>query len=348
MECTIESSRPSLILRDLAKQTDLQSEVDCQQLTLDLDEGIGQGKIRSFDFQNGLGALILDCTLREDLTITFQGERPALVFMFNVSGEFWHQLDDNHIRYQLNPLQGTITANSSDSKQLFEFAATISLKAAAIVIDRTEYLERVDCHVQEMAEPLTKVFKDVTGKESFFYQSNYSVAISDCINKILDNGYHGLAGSTYVEGKCLELLSRQLNQFQEDMKAPSKKVMLRQYDIESIQKAAKIMVAEMQDAPTIEQLATQVGLNRQKLKKGFKQVYESTINEYLRNERLERAAALILGEHNVEAAMQAVGYQNKSFFARKFQEKYGVLPGSYKKSIKESGRYLIPPSEQEE
>jgi transcriptional regulator GlxA family with amidase domain len=52
------------------------------------------------------------------------------------------------------------------------------------------------------------------------------------------------------------------------MKAPSKKVMLRQYDIESIQKAAKIMVDKMQDAPTIEQLATRVGLNRQKLKKG--------------------------------------------------------------------------------
>lgn len=108
---------------------------------------------------------------------------------------------------------------------------------------------------------------------------------------------------------------------------------LRKLDLEKIQRARNILVRDLKNPPTIEELAMKAGINRQKLKKGFKLIYEATINKYLRNERLEQASLLLLTDKTVKEAAEQVGYMNKSYFAKIFKEKYGVLPREYVKSI---------------
>ncbi len=343
MNLIIFNCRSIAITQALAFYSGQRANVQYAESTVFLSASVGEGSVRSYDYQNGIGTVLFDCTFREDVTISFLKNTTALVFLFNVSGSISHWLDEPEVRSGVNPMQGTIMANSVNTAQHIQFAADIPVKATLLMVDRKRYLSRVRDHLDEMPASLRQVFQDTEGLKPFNFQSNYSLAITDCIQKIFDHTFSGLAASIYVEAKCLELLSRQLQQYQEDLEAPSKKVLLRQYDIRSISEAARILRMEMQDAPTIGELAKRVGLNRQKLKKGFKLVFNTTINRYLQNERLEYAAALLLSEHTVESAIDAVGYQNKSFFAQKFKDRYGVLPGVYKKKIQENGNYLPAP-----
>jgi len=328
------------ITQAIAYYSGQKADIHFAESTVFLSSSLGEGTVRSYDYQYGIGTVLFDCTFRDDVTISFEKSVTPLVFLFNVAGTVNHWLDDPEVRSGINPMQGTIMANSNRSAQHIQFAAEIPLKTTLLIVDRQKYLSRAHKHLEDMPDPLREVFLDIEGNKTFNFQSNYSLAITDCIQKIFDHTFSGLAASIYVESQCLELLARQLQQYKEDLETPSKKVLLRQYDIRSISEAARILRREMRDAPTIGELAKRVGLNRQKLKGGFKMVFDTTINRYLQNERLEYAAALLLSENSVEDATHAVGYQNKSFFAQKFKDRYGVLPGAYKKKIQENGNYL--------
>ncbi|MCB0643417.1 MAG: helix-turn-helix transcriptional regulator, partial [Phaeodactylibacter sp.] len=82
------------------------------------------------------------------------------------------------------------------------------------------------------------------------------------------------------------------------------------------------------------QLSSLVGINRQKLKTGFKSVYGNTIYKALREERLEHASLLLMAGRSVKEAAEEVGYANQGHFASRFKEKYGVLPKDYLKTIR--------------
>jgi AraC-like DNA-binding protein len=77
------------------------------------------------------------------------------------------------------------------------------------------------------------------------------------------------------------------------------------------------------------------GTNATKLKKGFKILYNTTINQYLRNERLNRAKILLAEENlSIKEISEEVGYSNKSIFSKRFKEKFGVLPSTFLRRYK--------------
>lgn len=333
MKLLIKETRPRSIIQEIAKHLNVESRSDCLEEILKIPSEYGEGRMMGFNFKYGLGIILVDCCLKRDWVLEFETPTPSLLMKFNVKGEFWHAFDDNNIQYHLNPLQGTITANPKTSKQLFEFPAHIDLLFMAILIKRSDYLEKVDCMIDRMPDKLANVFSDQYGREPFFYQSNYSLSSSSCIQKIVTNQHQGLTRSTFVEGKTLELLSKQLRQFEDDLNSPSKKVTLRKFDLVKIKEARDNLIKDLKNPPTIEELAFKTGINRTKLKSGFKKVFDSTINEYLTNERLEKASVLLLNGLSIKEVSEQIGYSNSGHFAHKFKEKYGVLPKDYLKSI---------------
>ena len=56
-----------------------------------------------------------------------------------------------------------------------------------------------------------------------------------------------------------------------------------------------------------------------------------TFRQLVQERRLARAAELLRGGATAEAAAHAVGYENMSFFYRKFRETYGCTPAAYRK-----------------
>lgn len=195
------------------------------------------------------------------------------------------------------------------------------------IISLKLYLKKVDCELQKMHPKLVSVFSDAKSEKSFLHEVNYNIPTSECIRHIAGNGYKGLVRSSFAEAKSLELLALQLKQFADDLDPDTRFVTLKRYDLDKILKAKEILVSDLQNAPTITDLAKLIGVNQQKLKKGFKQVFGKTINQYLRDARLEAAKYMIMdGSDSIQDVAERVGYSNRGHFARKFREKYGMLP----------------------
>lgn len=85
---------------------------------------------------------------------------------------------------------------------------------------------------------------------------------------------------------------------------------------------------------SVEMLAEGVNMSRTQLHRKLKAVTNLNATLFIRDIRLTKAAELLqAGEYNVTQIAYAVGLDNLSYFARVFQERYGVVPSQYGKSV---------------
>jgi len=135
----------------------------------------------------------------------------------------------------------------------------------------------------------------------------------------------------YLESKLLELAYTSLNLIETQEKDDS--FYLSQKDIECLYNAKKILLENMKNPPSLKELSHKSALNEFKLKKGFKQLFGTTVYGMLQEYRLDYAKNLLIkNDINIQEAVTMVGYNSMSHFSKVFKEKYGYLPKEIRKN----------------
>lgn len=99
---------------------------------------------------------------------------------------------------------------------------------------------------------------------------------------------------------------------------------------ERVEKARAILRERMQAPPPLKELARLVNSSPFQLSRQFPQAGGLTMQQYLRQIRMERAAELLrTGQCNVTEAALEVGYNSLSHFSSAFHETFGCCPGLY-------------------
>ncbi|MBA4053623.1 MAG: hypothetical protein C0490_02825 [Marivirga sp.] len=95
--------------------------------------------------------------------------------------------------------------------------------------------------------------------------------------------------------------------------------------------ALAIMEAHIADEQfSVERFAEEIGMSRKNLLRKIKALTDQSVNEFIRNFRLKRAAQLIDGKSaTVSEVAYQVGFNNLSYFSKCFKELFGVLPNEY-------------------
>lgn len=139
--------------------------------------------------------------------------------------------------------------------------------------------------------------------------------------------------SLLARGKALMVVSKALQSLEQPEPSDTYGVRFFRDDLDRIRQARALLVHRMTAPPTLGALAREVGVNELKLKAGFRRLWGTTVFEVLRQERLAEARRLLdTGECNVSTAAFRVGYTNTSHFAKSFQQRFGVSPGTLARS----------------
>lgn len=143
--------------------------------------------------------------------------------------------------------------------------------------------------------------------------------------------YRGGLGYLFLESKVFELLSVYLSEVLELNILSSSYISISKSDRDSITEAKRIIDSQLALAPSCEELARQVNISTSKLTKGFSSLFGTSVHAYVIDQRLEKAASLLLESNlNVSQVAILVGYSKASNFAAAFKRKYGVNPKNYK------------------
>ena len=147
--------------------------------------------------------------------------------------------------------------------------------------------------------------------------------------------YYGMTRQIFIEGKAMELLAHKLEQLYPGGNSHS--ISINASEAERVRHAAYILVHNMENPPDIMTLAQSVGLNRTKLYRCFRRIFNLSPFEFLRNQRLHAAMELLQnGDLNVTEAALMVGYSNLSYFAKAFKSMFGITPRQLRKSYQPS------------
>src|SRR5690606_15267614 len=106
------------------------------------------------------------------------------------------------------------------------------------------------------------------------------------------NAYKGIVQRLFVESKILEVIALTFHHLNVQELYGQRSV-LKKEDIERIINARNILHADLKNAPTIRELARLAGINENKLKVGFRKLFNETINESITNRRLSLARILL-------------------------------------------------------
>lgn len=156
------------------------------------------------------------------------------------------------------------------------------------------------------------------------------ILLNDIINvSKLDNKLQML----YLESKLLDLVYTTFNAIETDVR--KEEFYLNHKDIECLYKAKQILIENIQAPPSLKELSYKAAINEFKLKKGFKQLFNTTVYGFLQNYRLCQAKELLEhGEINIGEASALVGYKSISHFSKIFKEQFGITPIQIKKESK--------------
>lgn len=105
---------------------------------------------------------------------------------------------------------------------------------------------------------------------------------------------------------------------------------------ETLMDTVKALIESNLETPlTIPELAKEIGINTQKLKRSFKKHFKTTIYQYIVSKRMEVAKNLLLHEgYSVKETAYTVGYKNPNAFSNMFLKQLGVRPVELTKPLK--------------
>ncbi len=165
-------------------------------------------------------------------------------------------------------------------------------------------------------------------KEQYHHFEEASTTVRRCVHEILENKNNHLL----KEAKKYAILDDYFNtsRRQTTYKCP----FLNQKDnVEKVRDAKEFLLRDLQNSPTIKELAKLVGLNEHNLKTGFKEIYGKTIHAFLKDYKMSKSRELIVKrEFQIAEIADQLGYTNVSHFIDAFKKKFGVTPKKFEMS----------------
>lgn len=156
---------------------------------------------------------------------------------------------------------------------------------------------------------------------------------------LLRSPYDGTMRVLFRQAKALELLTHLFDRLEAD----DERGALEARELARVRLARDRLLDQLREPPDLETLAQDVGLSAKRLNRGFRELYGTTVFNYLRDARLDAArAALEAGTPlSLKQLAWELGYGQVTNFVTAFRRRFGVPPGAYRATGPQPGRNYV-------
>jgi len=266
--------------------------------------------------------------------IIFQGKLDcsSLVFKFCASGQGRSQI-------QSIPEECYLTQGQSSLSFLpglvgtFECSPKQPMILLEVLISPSTLNNLINDEFEQISQELRQIAEG-DDRKTYWQNRRMTQLMLDATEKILHCPFQGLTKRLYLEGLAIALIAAYLNLLSEEkIDFDPLSASLKRHEIERIHRAREILSGNLENPPSLLELARQVGLNDYKLKRGFRQVFGTTAFGYLHQQRMEQARKLLRSERlSVTEVAGTVGYTSLSSFNAAFKRRFGMNPSTCRSS----------------
>ncbi len=308
---------------DLFAEIDMTAQVDPLDpldVTWHYPKPIGQGYLRWIELRDGMELEIMDMRLVDRLVI--QGSEfpeDCLQYHFHLWGKHADKQTTVGDREFCLKGSGLSPQELCDGPKQRALEVTLYLRQDVLQSFVADRSGRLPLSLQHWVCPVEQ--------ERYARVAKVTLAMERVLWEILRCPFSGIGKRLFLEGKGLELVSLVIEQELAIQGQPKAAKPLKPGTRDRLHHARDLLLQNLHQPPTLVELAQQVQLNEYTLKKGFKQVFGTTVFDYLLGYRLDQARQLLERKQmRVSEVMTAVGMRDRHHFATVFRKKFGITP----------------------
>ncbi len=328
---SLRDNEATNIITSIADDLKVTPDIVGLDFCLELPEKLGHGYFRAVKFSHGLSVLEANVSMKTDFELSFEEiDTNPLVILFNMADQITIESTKYNKENKIAKLHCTIFSTGTLNHHTLGFSKNQMNNFFALIIDRKSFETKMDIISNELPDIFRKVFKDVNGVNSFEHSSYFSLEIAQFIEEFRHCALDSFMKPMFLEGKAYEILTFQLQHFNNKDDDDSPKKLLRRSTIDKIEAAVDVIDTELDVTINVHALAKRVGLNQTTLQSGFKNLFQTSVNDYIKNKRLDRAKILMeTSDLNITEITYKIGINSRSYFSKLFKDKFGIAPSAY-------------------
>lgn len=204
---------------------------------------------------------------------------------------------------------------------------TLEIETFGIQFPRELFLQ----FTQSADDQLKRFAEDIINGRSAILSENWGaidLPIQHVIRQIINCRYTGDLQKLFLLSKSIELIVLCADSC--NSAADKKDLFIKNTsDKEKIIAVRDLINQRITTPPNLTEIARAVGLNEYKLKRGFKETFNTTVFGYLADQRLQLARQYLQDTQKTAAEIALdLGYATPQHFSNAFKKKFGVTPFS--------------------
>ncbi|WP_299894196.1 helix-turn-helix domain-containing protein [uncultured Aquimarina sp.] len=303
---------------------------------LEFDNRFGKGSIRSIAFDWGITLVDYNVNFTEDTKIIFSvGNASPIEFIFISEGSLEYQNSSREGSYSFERYQNIIISSEKLSKETYIFPNNTSVKVNFIYVLPGKFIKKRNNNLTYLSKGLLSLFNQEENVLPYKHFGNYNLKIADQIKQLQESYDHGIVRTLSIEGQLNLIMAMQMLEhynYENNLGLPES---LSRYDIKRIHKLSGYIMDNISEPLSVSALATRAGMSPKKLQLGFKVLYSKSVNEYIRQLKLEISRDYIKNTNDsISEIVYKIGLKSRSYFSKIFFERYGILPTEYRKKVR--------------
>jgi AraC-like DNA-binding protein len=283
--------------------------------------------------QDGFWLSCLDIEPGEKLRLKYEKDRPTLNFGFLLSGNYINHIKAPGLRGQKFSSHEGASGILYLSRQEGELVIPGQTHVRVVHIHLSLPVFRDLFHTEEASVPggLKPVLNGPV-ERSYALRAGISPRVRLVLDRLLKGPSPGVPARLFYQGIALDLISAQIARVNG---CPQYHEGLSYGDQEQVIHARDLLTRDLASPPCLKQLSKKIGMNMNKLQRGFHLLYGVSVFKYLQQYRMQEANRLFHEtDANVSQAAAAVGYLNISHFSNAYKKHFGILPKKHLNRIK--------------
>ncbi len=329
----IEDDTTGGLMRKLALElgTDL-IEKDYEYIC-SFPQEMGSGYIKVSSFPNDITVTEISGIFSRELILGLKKKDDYSIKMtFNLSNPIGYRVSSEDT-LEMHRFDSTFHAaaqgESGYPSYLLDKNTPISL--FILNIHGNEFLKKLEENSSNGELGITVFIKPTGSKKSLVSKSSFTLKLHELIKNFISNDYAGPMRFIYKEARVNEILIERIRQYIDDL-GRNKIPLLRKSTLRAIEEATRIIAENLDTKKTIKDIASEVGLSQHTLQSGFQHQFGCSVNEFITNLKLKKGAELLeRSDLNISEITYELGINSKSYFAKRFYERYGINPSEYRK-----------------
>lgn len=290
-----------------------------------------EGSATNITIREDITLLRYEITFKEATTVQMQATLPQVGFWHCLKGQvtLYRQntvpRQDSQLHFHVKSRGGFFYVTAA-SEGWMQFEPCQPVRILVLLFSYPAFKQLVGEQLTALSPGVINALQEENGHYTKVIKlSSHAMALCEAV---FDNPYEGRSRQFYREAKVIELLAYQIDQISKSARGQdSTGLKLTAEEEGRIEYCREVLLASLDNPPSLIALAKQIGMSDYRLKNGFRQKYGETPYRFIADQRMFKARQLLLGGAlSVSEVADAVGYTSLGTFSNSFYEKFGIRP----------------------